>query len=219
MPAWTLQLWRHPRPQGAQGRCIGQTDLAVDRRRAKRLAHRIRAQARRQGWPRVLHSSPLQRCADVGRWLRRWGWRHHVHPALMELDFGHWDGLPWPQIGQAEVDAWCADFAAHRPGDGESLLALCTRLHTWVQAMATPAPTPAPTPASPATAAPLLIVAHAGCMQALSWMAAHPDWARSAAQQPRASQWGPAPRYNQQLTIALGPGDGLHCAPSRNPAP
>jgi alpha-ribazole phosphatase len=205
MSTLTLHLWRHPRPQGAEGRCIGQTDIPVDRRRAKRLAHRIRAQARRQGWPRVVHSSPLRRCADVGRWLKRWGWRHHTHPALMELHFGQWDGQAWSQISPAEVDAWCADFAALRPGGTESLNELCTRLQNWAMAMAMPAP--------------LLIVGHAGCMQALSWMAAHPDWASSAAHQPRADQWAPAPRYLEHLTIPLAPANGLHCAPSRNPAP
>jgi alpha-ribazole phosphatase len=204
----TLQMWRHPRPQGAQGRCIGQTDIPVDRRRAKRLAHRIRAQARREGWPRVVHSSPLRRCADVGRWLRRWGWRHHIHPALMELDFGRWDGLSWAHIAHAEVDAWGADFAQHRPGGAESLIDLCQRLDGWLdgwlQGQANKA---ADAPA------PLLVIAHAGCMQALGWMAAHPDWATATAHQPTAKQWGAAPRYAQRLTITL------HCAPSRIPAP
>jgi alpha-ribazole phosphatase len=202
MNTLTLQLWRHPRPQGAQGRCIGQTDIPVDRRRAKRLAHRIRAQARKarqHGWPRVVHSSPLQRCADVGRWLRRWGWRHHTHPALMELDFGRWDGLSWAHIPHAEVDAWGADFAQHRPGGAESLIDLCHRLQAWLH--------------SQPPQAPLLVIAHAGCMQALSWMAAHPAWPTDTAHQPSAAQWGSAPGYTQQLTVTL------HCAPSRIPAP
>jgi len=54
--------WRHPRPIGADGRCIGgRTDLPVDARKAKRLAHRIRAVARREGLVREAVCSPLER--------------------------------------------------------------------------------------------------------------------------------------------------------------
>jgi len=93
-----LWFWRHPRAEGAEGRCIGVTDLPVDRRRAKRLAHRIRRVARRERLPRVIHTSDLQRAAAVGRWLRRWGWRHVVDARLREMDFGDWDGLHWSMI-------------------------------------------------------------------------------------------------------------------------
>ena len=120
-PAPLLWVWRHPRAEGAAGRCIGWTDLPVDPRRAKRLAHRIRQAARRHGLPRRVLTSPLQRCAAVGRWLKRWGWAHERDPALREMHFGHWDGLRWEQIGQAELDAWCSAFARHRPGGGEHL--------------------------------------------------------------------------------------------------
>ena len=44
----TLSVWRHPQPVGAAGRCIGHTDLPVDARKAKRLAHRIRQAARQR---------------------------------------------------------------------------------------------------------------------------------------------------------------------------
>ena len=63
---FTLYAWRHPRAIGAEGRCIGRTDLHVDPRRAKRLAHRIRALARRQRLPRIVITSPLQRSRAVG---------------------------------------------------------------------------------------------------------------------------------------------------------
>ena len=98
LPAAALLAWRHPPARGAQGRCIGRTDLPVDPRRAKRLAHRIRDRARRAGLPRQVVTSPLQRSAAVGRWLARWGWRHRVDPALSEVDFGAWDAKPWAEL-------------------------------------------------------------------------------------------------------------------------
>jgi alpha-ribazole phosphatase len=131
-----LYLWRHPRPIGAAGRCIGHTDLAVDPRRAKRLAHRIRRHARRLALPREVCTSPLRRSAEVGRWLARWGWTHRIDAALTELDFGTWDGRSWDAIGEPAVTAWCADFAHYRGHGGESLSRLFDRCAAWLDASA-----------------------------------------------------------------------------------
>jgi alpha-ribazole phosphatase len=123
-----LDIWRHPRAEGAAGRCIGRTDLAVDPRRAKRLAHRIRAAQRREGGDRFILSSPLRRAADVGRWLRRWGWTHRIDARLSEADFGCWDGQPWSAIDPADMAGWTDDFPAFRPGGGESVTMLRERV-------------------------------------------------------------------------------------------
>lgn len=179
--------WRHPRPIGAEGRCIGRTDLPVDHRKAKRLAHRIRQAARRQAWPRVVHSSPLQRCAAVGRQLRRWGWRHHIDDGLLEMDFGAWDGLHWGQIAHAEVDAWCRDFAHHAPGHGENL-------HTMLQRVAHSL-----TRLSASAQAPVLVVAHAGWMLSAQWVTQHD----AAPAEP--GQWPAAPRYGQRCALYAAP--------------
>lgn len=125
-------VWRHPRPRGAAGRCIGgRTDLPVDPRKAKRLAHRIRAHARRHGLAREVVTSPLARAADVGRWLRRWGFRWHVDPALAEMDFGAWDGRRWADIPAATFDRWMQDFCGFAFDGGESLQALLARAAAW----------------------------------------------------------------------------------------
>ena len=128
MPAFTI--WRHPRPRGAAGRCIGgRTDLPVDPRKAKRLAHRIRAHARRHGLPREVVTSPLARAADVGRWLRRWGFLWRVDATLAEMDFGAWEGRPGADIPREDFDAWTADFADLRAGvHGESVRAFMLRV-------------------------------------------------------------------------------------------
>ncbi len=168
-----LTVWRHPRPEGVAGRCIGAgTDAPVHWRRAKRLARRIQAHARRHRLAHEVHTSPLSRGADVGRWLRRWGWRHHLDARLLELDFGSWDGQRWSEIGQEAVDAWVADFCEHRPGGGERLSALLARVAAW--------------PASPA-----LIVSHGGWMLARRWHAQHGDAL------PTAAEWPQPPRYAQ----------------------
>lgn len=174
-PVW---VWRHPQPQGVAGRCIGRTDVAVDPRRTKRLARRIQAAARRAGLARVVHTSPLQRCADVGRWLRRWGWTHVVDATLLELDFGTWDGQAWCHIGQTEVDAWCAAFATHAPGGGEPLVQMLQRAAAWQPGGRThcrsampknPVAQPHECPADAATVSAVVVVGHAGWMLARRW--------------------------------------------------
>lgn len=103
----------------------------MDRRRAKRLAHQVRRVARRHGLPHLVWTSPLRRCVDVARWLRRWGWAVKVDRRLAELDFGHWEGRAWTDIPWAEVDAWRDDLLHARPGGGESLAMLAARAHAF----------------------------------------------------------------------------------------
>jgi alpha-ribazole phosphatase len=146
-----LIVWRHPRPADVAGRCIGQIDVPVDARKAKRLAHRIRRRARRDALPRVVWTSPLQRSADVGRWLARWGWQHHVDGRLSELDFGRWEGRRWHVIDPAELAAWTDAFATHAPGGGESVSQLMARCQAFLSEHASQA---------------LCVVSHAGWINA-----------------------------------------------------
>lgn len=169
-----LWLWRHPRPAGAAGRCIGRCDLVPDRRRAKRLAHHIRQAARRHRLPQTVWTSPLRRCADVGRWLARWGWQHQIDASLLELDFGSWDGRCWASIPAAEVAAWEADFARHGPGGGESLDSLARRCRAFVAARQAEG------------CRPVLVVAHAGWILASAGPPAG-GW--------QAGHWPPAPGH------------------------
>jgi alpha-ribazole phosphatase len=173
-----LHAWRHPRAIGAEGLCLGRTDLAVDPRRAKRLAHRIRALARRQGLPRIVLTSPLVRSRAVGRWLARWGWQHRVDPALAELDFGTWDGRPWSDITRTAVDAWCADFLHHAPGGGESVGALLARVRRF----------------DPVSAR--IVVTHGGWLSAAQWLSAQGE------RPPAADRWPAAPSHAGRLDLA-----------------
>lgn len=170
-----IWAWRHPKPDGVVGRCIGQTDVMVDRRKAKRLAHRVRQAARKHGLPRVVYTSPLQRCRTVGRILRTWGWRHHIDASLVEMDFGAWDGMPWLDIPRDEIDAWVADFAGHHPGGGESLREVLNRAQAW--------------PVK--DTGPVVLIAHAGWMLARQWVSSH-------AQAPEGAHlWPKPPSYGQ----------------------
>lgn len=171
MPAFTI--WRHPRPRGAEGRCIGaRTDLPVDPRKAKRVAHRIRAHARRQGLPREVVTSPLTRAAAVGRWLERWGFCWRVDPHLVEMDFGAWDGRAWSDIPPADFGRWMGDFCGFDFDGGEALDALLMRAKTWQPPCA-------------------LAVGHGGWINARCW--------RGGA--PTPSNWPRPPAYGRPTSV------------------
>jgi alpha-ribazole phosphatase len=174
----SLHVWRHPPATGAQGRCIGRTDLRVDARRAKRLAHQVRSFARRHGLPRIVVTSPLQRCRAVGCWLSRWGWQHRIDAALIEIDFGRWDGLPWSAVAHDAVDAWCADFVHHAPGGGEPVASVLQRVRRFEPAGAR------------------LLVSHGGWISAALWVR---DQGHAL---PRSAQWPAAPRHGQRVDLA-----------------
>lgn len=178
-----LWCWRHPAARGAAGRCIGRTDLRVDPRKAKRLAHRIRSAARRHQLPRVLWVSTLRRAADVGRWLARWGWQLRRDPRLCELDFGRWDGQPWTAIAWAEVEAWQADLLHHAPGGGESLALLLRRLEGSLADW------------QAADSHQVLLVTHGGCLNALVHA--------RAGGRIDAARWPAAPRHGSLTRITL----------------
>lgn len=173
-----LHAWRHPRADGAQGRCIGRTDLRTDPRRAKRMAHQIRLYARRHALPRSVVTSPLARSRAVGTWLARWGWLHRVDAALSELDFGQWDGRPWSQVNRDDIDAWCADFEHHPAGGGESVHALLQRVSGFAPGSAR------------------IIVTHGGWLSAATWLA------RGAAGPPTSEQWPAPPRHGARVDLA-----------------
>jgi alpha-ribazole phosphatase len=118
----------------------------------------------------------MQRCALVGRYLRRWGWVHVRDPALLELNFGTWDGQPWHTIAQADVDRWCEAFATHAPGGGETLQSLLDRAAAWQ-----------PKAASSQGA---VMVAHAGWMLARRWAHEHEQAPQQAAQWPASPPYG-----------------------------
>ncbi len=179
-PAAVLHAWRHAPARDAAGRCIGRTDLPIDARRAKRLAHRIRAFARAHGLPAIVLTSPLRRCRATGRWLARWGWQHRVDARLAEIDFGRWDGGLWAEVAQAEFDAWCADFAHAAPGgDGESVAQLLQRVRSFRPGAAR------------------VLVTHGGWLSAASWL-------QQNGQPPQqAAQWPPAPRHAARCALGL----------------
>ena len=126
-----LILVRHPAPDIANGICYGSSDVAV----APHILAAARA-ALRGSLPTHLpmYTSPLSRCAALASTLAGDLQASRLtHDArLMEMDFGNWELRAWQDIERPRIDAWALDLAHYRPGGGENVLAMATRVAAFL---------------------------------------------------------------------------------------
>lgn len=132
-----LLLIRHPRPDVAEGTCYGRTDVPAQADHldavAEALRHRWGATG---GTPHRVYSSPLTRCATLAQALARdAAWPEPVFDhRIAEMHFGDWEGRPWREIPEHEMQAWRADIGRVAPPGGESLAQVGERLLAFTQA-------------------------------------------------------------------------------------
>ena len=117
-----LYLVRHLQPMVAPGVCYGRSDLAVDQRVHAEALPELRTRVP-TGVP--VFSSPLLRCVSLANALAT---DVRIDARLAELDFGAWEMRAWDDIARAEVEHWAADLAMYRPGGGESVFDMATRI-------------------------------------------------------------------------------------------
>ena len=130
-----IYLIRHARPEGVDGICYGRRNVPVPTVETERAARALRLQIPEDVLGTApIYSSPLERCAALARQVA--GDRGVVvTQALLELDFGSWQGRSWNQIPREEIDAWAADLWSYAPGCGESAAAAARRWRSWIDAL------------------------------------------------------------------------------------
>lgn len=184
-----LLLVRHARPLAPPGTCYGASDIPADARHTAQVA---RAIARRLPAGADVCCSPLQRCAALAAAVAVL--RPDVHTRLddrlREMDFGHWEGRPWREIARAEIEAWTADFAHHRPGGGESVASLLARVAPALEQTRGRASE---------TGRAAVWITHAGVMRAAMLLA------RGGAAPPEPQRWPRRVlRFGQSIELVLG---------------
>jgi alpha-ribazole phosphatase len=126
-----LYLIRHPKPGAVEGRCYGRLDLQIDSGALATTLANVRqtipADVLRTA---PIFTSPLSRCADLAKALAR-PRSPKVASALIEMDFGSWEGRYWNEIPRAGLDAWAQDIWQYKPGGGENAEDLATRWRKW----------------------------------------------------------------------------------------
>jgi len=138
-----LYFLRHGQTQfNVEGRLQGQCDEPLNARGRDQAtaiggwlgAHRAIDMARLSFW-----SSPLVRAAEtmerarVAMGLPADG--YHRDARLMEISFGEWEGLTWPEIEARDaqgVYAREADKWGYTPPGGESYIAITERVARWL---------------------------------------------------------------------------------------
>ncbi len=158
----TLYLVRHGEAQGAEGRCVGHTDLPLAPAGRDALA-RLAAT-----WtlprPPLLMSSDLLRARESARLLAGgWGMAPPIRtdPRLREMHFGRWDGRTWEELERDDgvaLGAWMADWQEARTPGGEGFGDVVARAGAWLRDAAE---------AGRADGHDVVAVAHAGFIRAL----------------------------------------------------
>ncbi|MDQ5986259.1 MAG: Phosphoserine phosphatase [Syntrophus sp. SKADARSKE-3] len=107
-----------------EGRVQGVSDVElsdIGRDQAGRLAHALKDQA-----VSAIHASPLKRAYQTAEAINQY---HHldiqIHPGLMEMDQGNFEGLTFKELMACEKDflkTWLSDPASVTMPNGESFM-------------------------------------------------------------------------------------------------
>ena len=124
-------LIRHTQTAVIRGTCYGRSDVPLAATAEQDIATTL------SNIPTCdfVHSSTSSRCELLGRALAlRDGVPLVTSPALLELDFGDWEGRPWQDIPREHSDPWAADTWERSPPNGENERDMWQRVHHWFNA-------------------------------------------------------------------------------------
>jgi broad specificity phosphatase PhoE len=128
---------RHGRGSDVDGRCIGQTDVALSSEGAveiERLASDWREHV--VGAPAAIYSSDLRRARESAEIVGAvWGIPVQYDHRLREMHFGAWDGQRWDAIEAADgarLRAWTERWADTAAPGGETIADIERRAADWI---------------------------------------------------------------------------------------
>ncbi len=117
-----VYIIRHTRLNAPPDTCYGQSEVPLCESFAEEVAEYKATLPYKFDY---IFSSPLGRCYQLAKQFTE---DVYTHPALLELNFGDWEMLPWNDIDQALLSAWMEDFVNTAPPDGESLASMYRRV-------------------------------------------------------------------------------------------
>jgi alpha-ribazole phosphatase len=124
-----LHLIRHTRPKIPDGFCYGSLDLDVDDTFSTEAeVVRLNLRSSYSG----IFVSPLSRCVKLADYLDL---SYEVDERLREMSFGLWEGIPWSDIDQAEIDSWADDIAGYQVPGGERFQDVIERVNAFLSGL------------------------------------------------------------------------------------
>lgn len=159
-----LVVVRHTAVGVRAGICYGQLNVPLADSYARDL---LTVQSALPALPftRII-SSPLQRCHQLASDLNYGAVEKDAR--LMELSFGHWEGLLWNEIPRDISEYWTEDVVHRAPPSGETFLQLILRVKDFLN-----------DPGLWERGGPLLLVTHAGVIRALHHILGGADYEAS----------------------------------------
>ena len=121
-------LIRHTQTAVPRGTCYGRSDVPL----AATAASDIQATLANVPACDFVHSSTSSRCELLAQALAlRDGIEPATSSALLELDFGDWEGSLWADIPRTHSDPWAEDPWEHSPPNGENERTMWLRVNRW----------------------------------------------------------------------------------------
>ena len=118
MILWTI---RHTKPYNPNDVCYGRLDFDVSPTFEEEADGAIRAFLATGAKPTRLFSSPLLRCLKLAeKASAATGLAIEKEPAIIELNFGTWEGQKLTAVPRSEMHAWISDLRGFRFPEGEN---------------------------------------------------------------------------------------------------
>ena len=118
-----VYLVRHTTPDVPKGMIYGQLDVSLNQGFE---AEAIKVISKLPPQLDVHYASPLERCKLLSEKIQ--ATHKKLDDRLKEVNFGDWEGKYWDDIPKAELDPWMEDYIHQSPPNGESLLAMQSRV-------------------------------------------------------------------------------------------
>ncbi|MCZ2394549.1 MAG: alpha-ribazole phosphatase [Chitinophagales bacterium] len=118
-----IYIIRHTPVSISKDYCYGQSDIALAESYEQDIAYFL------QELPKdfdFVYCSPLSRCKSIVESLEISNVKYE--PALMEMNFGSWEGKRWRDINTDDLSKWGNDFVNISTPHGESLSILYSRV-------------------------------------------------------------------------------------------
>ena len=118
MILWTI---RHTKPYNPNDVCYGRLDFDVSPTFEEESDGAIKALLEAKAKPTRLFSSPLIRCLKLAEKASAvTGLAIEKEPAIIELNFGTWEGQKLTAVPRSEMHAWISNLRGYRFPEGEN---------------------------------------------------------------------------------------------------
>jgi broad specificity phosphatase PhoE len=130
MILWTI---RHTKPYNPKDVCYGRLDFDVSPTFEEESDKALKALVESGAKPTRLFSSPLIRCTKFADKASKMLDLHvEKEPAIIELNFGTWEGQKLTAVPRSEMHAWTSDLRGYRFPQGENFYDIDKRVGNFL---------------------------------------------------------------------------------------